>query len=275
VTGGRRIVTRLKRLLLLLLLSSVFPLASSAAEVCETCHRSQTDGFAHRSNDVGCTACHGTSEAHLSNPVVSSPDTTFSLAEDDAGERCVSCHEGSRMMYWQGSGHELAGTTCNLCHRSHGEGLSEPELCLSCHGDLRSSQHLPSRHPIAEGKVNCTDCHSPHGSANENLLHGDMATDVCTRCHSDYRGPFLFEHDPVTEDCTICHKPHGSVQPAMLDSRPPFLCQQCHMGVNHVGELNDGGGIAARSPNLIGKSCLNCHSRVHGSNHPSGARLTR
>jgi hypothetical protein len=27
--------------------------------------------------------------------------------------------------------------------------------------------------------------------------------------------------------------------------------------------------------NVLGKNCLNCHGQVHGSNHPSGARLTR
>jgi hypothetical protein len=26
---------------------------------------------------------------------------------------------------------------------------------------------------------------------------------------------------------------------------------------------------------MLGKNCLNCHSQIHGSNHPSGARLTR
>jgi hypothetical protein len=26
---------------------------------------------------------------------------------------------------------------------------------------------------------------------------------------------------------------------------------------------------------LLGKGCVNCHSQVHGTNHPSGARLTR
>jgi hypothetical protein len=26
---------------------------------------------------------------------------------------------------------------------------------------------------------------------------------------------------------------------------------------------------------LLGRSCLNCHSQVHGSNHPSGAKLHR
>jgi hypothetical protein len=26
---------------------------------------------------------------------------------------------------------------------------------------------------------------------------------------------------------------------------------------------------------VIGRSCQNCHSQIHGSNHPSGARFQR
>jgi hypothetical protein len=26
---------------------------------------------------------------------------------------------------------------------------------------------------------------------------------------------------------------------------------------------------------VLGESCMNCHSRVHGSNHPSGLNLMR
>jgi hypothetical protein len=26
---------------------------------------------------------------------------------------------------------------------------------------------------------------------------------------------------------------------------------------------------------VLGKNCMNCHTEVHGSNHPSGARQTR
>ena len=34
----------------------------------------------------------------------------------------------------------------------------------------------------------------------------------------------------------------------------------------------DGGNPSVR---LIGRACQNCHSQVHGSNHPSGARFQR
>jgi len=30
-----------------------------------------------------------------------------------------------------------------------------------------------------------------------------------------------------------------------------------------------------RSPYVLGQNCLNCHSQVHGSNHPSGSKLMR
>jgi hypothetical protein len=41
--------------------------------------------------------------------------------------------------------------------------------------------------------------------------------------------------------------------------------------------LFDGDGLPDRqaNQNLLGKNCMNCHSQVHGSNHPSGARMTR
>ena len=52
--------------------------------------------------------------------------------------------------------------------------------------------------------------------------------DNCYTCHAEKRGPFLWEHEPSSEDCGICHRPHGSLHPALLTSRPPLLCQQCH-----------------------------------------------
>ena len=35
------------------------------------------------------------------------------------------------------------------------------------------------------------------------------------------------------------------------------------------------GGGAAPSTRVFGRSCQNCHSQIHGSNHPAGARFQR
>jgi hypothetical protein len=55
------------------------------------------------------------------------------------------------------------------------------------------------------------------------------------------------------------------------------LCQQCHSPAGHpslayTSELFDD---SSQNRFMLGRACLNCHSQVHGSNHPSGATLHR
>ena len=70
-------------------------------------------------------------------------------------------------------------------------------------------------------------------------LGNDIA---CVKCHSDKRGPFVYEHPPVrVEGCTICHNPHGSVNPRLLARPATFtLCLECHNGVTGFGRRGDG-----------------------------------
>jgi predicted CXXCH cytochrome family protein len=87
----------------------------------------------------------------------------------------------------------------------------------------------------------------------------------------------LWEHAPVAEDCSNCHDAHGSNHAAMLKQRSPLLCQQCHMPSGHPSLAYGPESIEDdyRSRFLLGSSCSNCHTQVHGSNHPSGVSLTR
>jgi DmsE family decaheme c-type cytochrome len=118
----------------------------------------------------------------------------------------------------------------------------------------------------------------------------NTVNETCYTCHAEKRGPFLWEHSPVVDDCTNCHTPHGSSNTPLLKSRAPFLCQQCHSG-DHGKNIYSGGnlpggnitsvngiqGVANQSPpaQLNARSCMNCHSLVHGSNHPAGAKFQR
>jgi hypothetical protein len=67
----------------------------------------------------------------------------------------------------------------------------------------------------------------------------------------------------------------------MLKTRMPYLCQQCHQdSLNHSNtafgrQSLPGGATAGNAQRVVGNSCVNCHMKVHGSNHPSGARLQR
>lgn len=125
----------------------------------------------------------------------------------------------------------------------------------------------------------CSDCHNVHGSAGPKLLKRDSVNDTCFTCHAEKRGPFVHQHAPVAEDCTNCHNVHGTTIAAMLKARPPVLCQQCHTPhvASAVGALAGQSGVnfsATTSGKNVanfwqGRSCLNCHTQIHGSNNPS------
>jgi DmsE family decaheme c-type cytochrome len=125
----------------------------------------------------------------------------------------------------------------------------------------------------------CSDCHNAHGSATAAMLNKPTVNQTCYSCHAEKRGPMLWEHAPVAEDCTLCHSAHGAVRAALLNKSPPLLCQQCHTVAGHPSVARTGaalpGGSAGGQIFLLAGSCTNCHSQVHGSNHPSGAKLMR
>ncbi len=123
----------------------------------------------------------------------------------------------------------------------------------------------------------CSDCHNAHGSTSDFLLKENTVTETCYACHTEKRGPFLWEHPPVQENCALCHNPHGSTQDRLLKVRTPFLCQQCHADRFHPSTLYDGSGIPplGAQARLLAEGCLNCHYFIHGSNHPAGAAFDR
>ena len=49
----------------------------------------------------------------------------------------------------------------------------------------------------------CSDCHNPHGAMADFALVGRTLNDTCFTCHAEKRGPYLWEHAPVSEDCSI------------------------------------------------------------------------
>ena len=68
---------------------------------------------------------------------------------------------------------------------------------------------------------------------------------VCTKCHTDVRGPFVYEHAPVkAEGCLACHSPHGSQNARMLNMpNVNVLCNQCHSQVANGVRFTEWGGI--------------------------------
>lgn len=236
-----------------------------------------------------CESCHGPGGEHARKKPVGDPQGpigTFGLRAATPPEvqdqACLACHSGSERGHWQGSEHEAAGIPCAGCHVVHATAdpvrakSTQTEVCGSCHSRERAASFASSAHPLRDGLMACSDCHQPHGGASDTQLSGPV-NDTCYGCHADKRGPFLWEHAPASEDCTLCHAPHGSPQRAMLTQRPPLLCQQCHAQQGHpsIAFTPEGLPPGPASAFLLVNGCANCHSQVHGSNHPSGAGLAR
>lgn len=231
-----------------------------------------------------CTSCHGESPTHINKPEGVSerpkPDRTFGKrAKTPAPERdeaCLGCHQSGKRIHWLGSTHAARDVSCTSCHKIHTghdkvrDKRTQPQVCLTCHKDKRAQINRPSRHPILEGKVACSDCHNPHGSVGPTLMARDSVNDTCYQCHMEKRGPFVRNHQPVTENCAICHNPHGTINPNMLRIRAPFLCQQCHEPTGHRDSI---ASFATRSTsaNTLARGCLNCHTNIHGTNNPVDA----
>jgi len=285
--------------------SGVRAYSDKGADICLKCHDEDWDTpilpiFKNKHGEMGdprspmarlqCETCHGPLGTHNKKVkrggkrvrmIAFGKDSWVSAA--DQNKICLQCHDNHPRMNWAGSSHELQGMACAECHTLHAEKdpvltPNQSDICFRCHQKQRAEFNRTSSHPLRQHKMRCTQCHNPHGTYSEKLLK-QRKNQVCYECHTEKRGPYLWTHAPVSEDCGYCHEAHGSMYPAMLKRRPPLLCQQCHEPAGHPSVRRDGGAVVGgdltNSRYLIGKSCLHCHSQVHGSNHPSGVKLSR
>ena len=260
----------------------------SVMPIFNTKHGSLTDPDAPFSSKQ-CESCHGPSIEHVKARKKKDAQVMRTFGEGDQAsvaeqnEACLSCHSDHSNLGWFGSSHESVDLGCVSCHNIHSERdpvfdpLQQQEICFNCHPRTRSDSYKASGHPLRFGAMTCSDCHNVHDGNNDFLLKADNVNDTCYSCHAEKRGPFLWEHAPATESCTLCHKPHGSNHPAMLAKRPPLLCQQCHSAAGHPGEAFTSEDMDESPANRfqLARGCMNCHSQVHGSNHPSGSSQLR
>ena len=113
---------------------------------------------------------------------------------------------------------------------------------------------MNSHHPYKEGRIQCVSCHNVHDGRTQPM--GRMETSkLCTTCHADKAGPFVYEHEGVsqgfTDGCVECHSPHGSPNRKLLVLNGRGLCYRCHTSVStHHGS---------------GRICYDCHRAIHGS----------
>jgi DmsE family decaheme c-type cytochrome len=263
---------------------------------CVRCHEKQSRAYVEGPHartwdartpgaDIGCERCHGPGLAHDLDP--GAPGLIVSIKNSPAREvtqLCLSCHDRQRHASWQGSMHDARNVTCVNCHsvhhpkseEAHLKAASEVETCAQCHRDKAAKMQRAAHMPVREGKMACSACHNPHGSTNVRLLRaGSTVSESCVSCHTEKRGPFLWEHAPIRESCTSCHDSHGASNDRMLQAKVPMLCQRCHIHTRHPATPYDAVALLAGNNRLVGRACSTCHPAIHGSNHPSGQFFMR
>ena len=200
-----------------------------------------------------CTECHDKAEPPVLPLLKSKHAVMADKRTPFADKACIACHGASEQ---------------------HRKDLSPPDITF----------RAKTATPVEKEKMNgvCISCHQGGirmhwaGSTHQSR---DLACSSCHKAHA--------QQDPVRdrqtqrEVCFNCHTPHGSNHTPLLKTRLPYLCQQCHLATFHPSTLYSGTGLppsaggTAAADRLLLRSCENCHSQIHGSNHPSGARFQR
>ena len=133
----------------------------------------------HEHNGVACTDCHNP------HPKACTPDfvdidryqvkrpqrLAMSVQEPEA---CYKCHPKIVGLGDLPSHHPIkeGKMVCSDCHDPHGQALGDLKeetinlVCYKCHAE-KQGPFAYEHPPVTE---NCTICHEPHGTVNDNLL---------------------------------------------------------------------------------------------------------
>lgn len=210
---------------------------------------------------------------------------------------CAECHakitrifptSAHARIHLEGSRESFRGQTgCESCHGAGslhvagggGRGKfivnpgKDPAACFECHRATQAEFQLPQHHPVLEKKMNCGQCHDPHGG-NVFKPAGGLAmarlNESCAQCHREQTRPVVFEHPALREGCATCHNPHGSINAKLLNQRDVNLCLRCHAQVPGpsvaAGQIYIGNVPHTDFIRMGACWSSGCHTAVHGSN---------
>jgi DmsE family decaheme c-type cytochrome len=263
----------------------------STMQDCAACHEEVVKAFGtnrHEALEKGapmkvanpCESCHGPGKAHMEAGGDKTKVVGFKGKDyKKYTEQCLTCHKNSREVNgYMASMHGKQGLSCADCHSVHGGApmtkmlkSRSSELCVSCHQQQKTEFGKPFHHPVLKEKaMECNDCHQPHsGIDRRQLTTGFAGQEICTKCHTETKGPYVFEHGAIRlRGCGGCHETHGSVNPKMLvRTTMTALCLECH------SKSAAGSKVMGSQPpsfhNLNSptyRNCTTCHVKIHGSN---------
>jgi predicted CXXCH cytochrome family protein len=210
--------------------------------------------------DKSCAECH----ASICRVFPGSAHARIRLEDPRAAGQsgCESCHG-------PGSLHVASGGGRGRFIVNPGK---DPAPCYECHRSIEAEFQLPQHHPVLEKKMNCAQCHDPHGLDIYKPSSGlAMAwrNETCGQCHREQTKPVVFEHPALREGCLVCHAPHGSINAKLLTQRDSNLCLRCHaqvQGPDVAGRFFIGNVDHTSFLRMGACWSSGCHTAVHGSN---------
>jgi len=224
-----------------------------------------------------CESCHGPGKEHIEG----GGDKTKIFKPgglEGSNKTCLTCHDTAtdRVSRRGGMHANSNAVNCLTCHAIHSGALNqhllaknEMALCQTCHAtQVASFRNQPYAHRLGRGGMECDSCHEPHGRPGKDSLRVTRAGETpCVNCHTDKRGPFVFQHGAVAiGECNTCHEPHGSANPKRLRrATVAQVCIECHSPIG-------AGTLGSQPPSFHDltsprfQNCTTCHVAIHGSN---------
>jgi DmsE family decaheme c-type cytochrome len=243
--------------------------AAAIVESCSDCHDVDTPGYTHNPHSVL------NMDADLA-------------ARYGVAASCNGCH-GDMAEHIDSAG-EVAPP------RTFGDDVPatlKTDTCLQCHSDAHP-RFAATTHAAAG--LDCTSCHSIHGSDGaknlprpmEGVWQAELADDVgaanamCSQCHGDVFAEFEWNERHRLQEgilgCNDCHSPHEPQSRIRLGGFKQEQCAQCHTDkagpfVFEHGSVQVEGCTACHTPHgspnrhmlkfqNVAELCFSCHAAV-------------
>lgn len=232
---------------------------------CDACHDEEQDGVVsagHSHSRFAYDSKPMKEAARVMYTMTDAINRRFIVKTDKPGMSvtCGTCHQGRIS--------PESDSFSAIAKPSGGQSLKvpKPDTCFQCHEDERAAFSMPSHHKVLEDLILCTDCHEPHGTSGLMRQRTPAQVDlICTKCHTEAAGPFLYEHAVVkAEGCIACHFAHGGPNPHMLNrARVDTICLLCHFPSRN----SPTGAPVSQAHDLETQlePCTACHADIHGS----------
>ena len=263
---------------------------------CLSCHDKEGETYGksnhHRVGDPrtpaaaqSCETCHGAGRKHAEadDPATVPMKNFKTLPADEVNETCASCHNKGEHALWQGSQHEARGVSCvTLPQPARRQVGNQAAQGQDADGDLRDVSSREGRQARSLG-------------AHARARRQDGVHHVPQRARVDQRTP-----PPQGRlDCRTLHVlSRGQARAVPLGACPRArrlcdlprrarLVQRTHargeaadpvsaVPRRHAAPEHDlRRGAVGTSIRVYARSCVTCHAKIHGSNHPNGQRFVR